>query len=49
MKHLKLLLAVMLLLCLLFMPPYVYYELVRFVSIVVFAIMDIFITNYEMM
>lgn len=38
MKHLKLLLAAMLLLCLLQMP-YGYYELVRFVSMVVFAIM----------
>lgn len=38
MKHLKLLLAVMLLLCLLHMP-YGYYELVRFVSMVAFAFM----------
>lgn len=38
MKHLKILLAAMLLLCLLQMP-YGYYELVRFVSMVVFAIM----------
>lgn len=38
MKHLKILLAAMLLLCLLHMP-YGYYELVRFVSMVVFAIM----------
>ena len=38
MKHLKLLLAALLLLCLLHMP-YGYYELVRFVSMVAFAFM----------
>jgi len=38
MKYLKLLLAAMLLLCLLHMP-YGYYELVRFVSMVAFAVM----------
>lgn len=38
MKHLELLLAVLLLLCLLPMP-YGYYELVRFVSMVAFAFM----------
>lgn len=38
MKHLKLLLALMLLLCLAHMP-YGYYELVRFVAMVAFAVM----------
>ncbi|GAY28382.1 DUF6804 family protein [Prevotella sp. MGM1] len=38
MKYLKLILALMLLLCLTKMP-YSYYELIRFVSVVVFSIM----------
>jgi len=38
MKYLKLILAAMLLLCL-FRMPYGYYELVRFVSMVAFAVM----------